>query len=406
MRIVQINMLHNGSTGKIMQNIANCARNSGHEVWTFSPVVHYLHSKMEMPAIKDHRYFGTRSENMIHRIFDRFLCMNGMFSFFGTRKLLREIKAIEPDIIHLHNLHNLTIDLRSLFKYIKKNKIRVIWTLHDCWAFTGRCPHFSMVSCDRWKSGCGRCPQIKDYPKSYVDMTGVMWHLKKRWFTSAADLTLVTPSKWLKGLLRESYFNKFSVCVINNGIDLDIFKPTTDNFLAEKGCNGKMVVLGVAFDWERRKGLDVFIELSKRLPENYQIVLVGTNEELDEQLPENIVSIHRTQNQSELAAVYSAANVFVNPTREDTFPTVNIESLACGTPVITFDTGGSSEILDKTCGIVVPCDDVDAVERAIYYVCESTPFSQQACMVRAQCFNKQEKFQEYIDLYERLIVDG
>lgn len=402
MRIVHINMLHHGSTGKIMLNIAECARKQGHEVWTFSPIVHYLHSKMETPPIAGHRYFGSRKENMIHRAFDRALCINGCFSFFGTRQLIRALDDIQPDIIHLHNLHNLTINVQGLFQYIKRKNIKVVWTLHDCWAMTGRCPNFAMAGCDRWQSGCGHCPQIGQYPQAYIDMTHLMWTQKKKWFTGVENMVIVTPSQWLADIVGQSYLQNYPVRVINSGVDLSVFKPTESDFRQRYGCENRKIVLGVAFDWGVRKGLDVFVELASRLPDDYQIVLVGGNEQTDRQLPANVISIHRTQNQHELAEIYSAADVFVNPTREDNFPTVNIEAVACGTPVVTFKTGGSPEIVDESCGMVVPCDDVEALQKAIIQVAEEKTFSQSACLKRAQKYAQAERFEEYVALYREI----
>lgn len=403
MRVVQINMWHKGSTGRIMLEIASTARKAGHEVWTFSPYVYQRHSKMESPEIEGHAYFGYCRENMIHYIFDRIASMHGLFSCIGMAQLLKRLDKIQPDIIHLHNLHNYTICLPLLFKYIKKRKIRVVWTLHDCWTLTGRCPHFSMVQCEKWKTGCGHCPQICEYPHAYIDLTSMMWRLKKEWFTSAEDMVIVTPSEWLAGIVQESYLQKYPVKVINNGIDLGIFQPVDSDFQKKHHCEGKKIVLGVAFGWDVRKGLDVFVKLAQCLPVDYQIVLVGTDDKSDNQLPENIISIHRTQNQYQLAEIYSAADVFVNATREDTFPTVNIEALACGTPVITFRTGGSPEIIDETCGSVVNCGDVDALEREIIRVCNEKPYSQDACIIRACQFDQKEKFKEYVMLYEDMV---
>ena len=229
-----------------------------------------------------------------------------------------------------------------------------------------------------------------------------MWEHKKKWFTGIQNLTIVTPSRWLAEQVKQSFLKDYPVKVINNGIDLNLFTRTESEFRIRYGCTNKKIVLGVAFGWGKSKGLDVFCALSKRLPEDYQIVLVGTDDKLDAQLPGNVISIHRTQNQCELAEVYSAADVFINPTRGDTFPTVNIESLACGTPVVTFAVGGSPEILDESCGVVVPRDDVDALESAIRYVCEKNPFTQDACIARAKRFDKQDRFQDYIDLYEQI----
>ncbi len=351
-----------------------------------------------------HNKIGGPVDKAIHMWFSIATGYIGCYSRLVTKLFLKEIDKYHPDILHLHNLHGWYINLPMLFNYIKKNNIRVIWTLHDCWSFTGRCPHFQICKCDRWKIGCGYCPYPKhDYPASYVDRTKRMWTLKKKWFTGVQNMTIVTPSQWLADLVKESFLKEYPVKVINNGIDLTIFKPTESDFRDKHHISqDKKVLLGVAFGWGVRKGLDVFIELSKRLPDNYQIVLVGTDDEVDKQMPDNIISIHRTQDQKELAEIYTAADLFVNPTREENYPTVNMESIACGTPVLTFRTGGSPEILDDTCGSVVDCDDVDAMEKEIIRICEQTPYSHGACLKKAKEFDMNDRFKEYIDLYEEV----
>jgi glycosyltransferase involved in cell wall biosynthesis len=230
-----------------------------------------------------------------------------------------------------------------------------------------------------------------------------MWRLKKKWFTGVEDMTIVTPSQWLAGLVKESILKDYTVKVIHNGIDLSIFKSMPNNFREKYGIpENKKILLGVAFGWGIRKGLDVFLELEKRLdPHKYQIVLVGTDDKVDKQLPAGIISIHRTQNQQELAEIYTAADLFVNPTREENYPTVNMESLACGTPVLTFRTGGSPEILDENTGAVVDCDDIDALEQEIVRICDKKPHSMEACLTRAKSFDMNERFEEYIKLYEQ-----
>lgn len=407
MRIASINMIHTGSTGKIMLGIAECAREHNYEVHTFSPNIYYVRQKMDAPFIKDHSYFGFVKENMLHLALSQASGIFECFSWFGTRGLIRRLDQINPDIIHLHNLHNNSIDVRSLFKYIKRKQIKVVWTLHDCWSMTGKCPHFTVAKCDKWKTGCHHCPVLREYPKTYLDQTKLMWRMKKKWFTGVKDMVIVTPSEWLADIVKQSYLSDYPLKVINNGIDLSVFKPT---YADVRQCYGiptdKHIVLGVAPGWDNKKGLDVFLKLAERLQEQYQIVLVGTNETLDQILPKNIVSIHRTQNQHELAELYTTATVFVNPTREENFPTVNIEALACGTPVVTFETGGSPEIPDKTCGIVVPCNDVDDMQRAICRVCKDKMFSDAACLKRARCFDKHDKFSEYIDLYKQIYTQG
>lgn len=319
----------------------------------------------------------------------------------GTAKLISKLKGIKPNIVHLHNLHNCYINLPMLFDYIKKSKINVVWTLHDCWGFTGLCSHFTILNCIKWKTGCFECPNKKGYPPAAFDKTKTMWKLKRKWFTGVENMTIVTPSKWLADLVKQSYLKDYPVKVINNGIDLDIFKPTQSNFREKHNLKDKFIVLGVAFGWGKRKGLDVFVELSKRLDSNkYQIVLVGTDNNIDAQLPSNIISIHRTQNQVELAEIYTAADVFANPTREENYPTVNMESIACGTPVLTFRTGGSPESLDENTGLVINCNDIDAMEKEIIRICETKPYSVEDCLKRAKRFDMNDKYKEYIELYE------
>lgn len=217
-------------------------------------------------------------------------------------------------------------------------------------------------------------------------------------------MTIVTPSRWLENLVKQSFLKGSPVSVIHNGINLAVFQPVSGNFREKNGLGNKRIVLGVAFGWDARKGLDVFIELSRRLPASYQIVLVGTDTNVDKLLPENILSIHRTQNQQELAEIYTAADVFVNPTREENYPTVNMEALACGTPVLTFQTGGSPEMLDESCGAVVACDDVDALEKEILRICTYKPYTEDACLEKAREFDQSERFKEYLKLYERVIA--
>lgn len=390
-----INTVDFGSTGKIMLQLKSVAKKKGCCVNTYSRK--WLNSKKNT----SHYYFGWLIENVFHRIFSPFIGCESLMSFFGTISLCRMLKKNHTELIHLHNLHGHYICLPILFRFIKKNNIPVIWTLHDCWSFTGRCPHFVMMKCDRWKKGCHNCLYPRtSYPQAYIDTSRVMWNLKKKYFTGIKHCILVTPSQWLADLAKQSFLKDYPVKVINNGIDLSVFKPIESGFREKNGLAGKKIVLGVAFGWGTRKGLDVFIELSKRLPKNYCIVLVGTDENIDKGLPDTIRSIHKTQNQSELAEIYTTVDVFVNPTREDTYPTVNMEALACGTPVVTFKTGGSPEILDETCGSVVPCDDIDAMEMEIRRICEEKPYSKDSCLKRAQSFDMNQRFEEYVDLYK------
>ena len=399
MKILQINTVYaKGSTGKIAHQIQEVLLSQGHQ-----GCVAYRYA--ENGHLENTYEISTWWDCHVHNRLARYTWLIGCFSRIRTKKFCRFLDKEQPDIIHLHNLHGSYINLPILFKYIKSHHIPMIWTLHDCWSFTGHCPYFDIAHCDKWKTGCHNCPQYREYPQSLFDNSKFMWKLKKKWFTGVENMTIVTPSQWLADLVKQSYLKDYPVKVINNGIDLSVFKPADSDFREKYHISAdKEILLGVAFGWGKRKGLDVFLELDKRLDaEKYQIVLVGTDDAVDKQLPENIISIHRTQNQQELAEIYSAADLFVNPTREENYPTVNMESIACGTPVLTFNTGGSPEIPDDTCGAVVPCDDVDAMEREIVRICRDKPFTKEVCLARAKAFDMNDRFEEYVELYKEVL---
>ena len=398
MKVLEINSVPYGSTCKIMLGIKTILEEHTYQVDTATG--YSFHPIKELP--QNHIVIGGLVGKLIHLWGARITGLNGCFSCVATWKLLQSIKKENYNALHLHNLHGWYLNLPMIFGYIKRHKLPVVWTLHDCWAFTGQCAYFTAAKCDKWKTGCYHCTQIGRYPKSFVDNTRHMYWLKKKWFTRIEKMTLVTPSEWLADLVKESYLKEYDVQVINNGIDLSLFQPTESDFRQKHQIGDKKIVLGVADGWGARKGLDIFCKLAKTLGKGYQIVLVGTDEAVDKKLPDNIISIHRTNNQQELAQIYSAADVFANPTREDNFPTVNIESLACGTPIVTFKTGGSPECINETCGAVVPCDDVDAMEREIRRVCEEKPFTREACVRRAKDFDMWKKFGEYVELYREM----
>lgn len=397
MNILQINTVYNqGSTGKIAYQIQQIAKSYGNQC-----IVAYRYA--ESDALNNTYCISTWLDCHIHNRFAKMTGWQGRLSYVRTQKFIKYLDKYKLDLIHLHNIHGSFINQKLLFSYIKNNNTPIVWTLHDCWSFTGQCPYFTMVKCDKWKTGCHHCPQYREYPAAYVDRTKTMWKLKKKWFTGIQNMTIITPSQWLADLVKQSYLKDYPVQVINNGIDLNIFKPTLNDFRVKYGLGNKFIVLGIAFGWGKRKGLDVFIELSKRLDSNkYKIVLVGTDDKTDKLLPNNIISIHRTQNQTELAEIYTAADVFANPTREEVFGLVNAEALACGTPVLTFRTGGSPEVIDDKSGFVVDCDDIDAMEREIVRICENKPYSKEACLERAKSFDMNDKYEEYINLYEKI----
>ena len=378
--------------------LADMAEKEGHTVLCCAPITKT--NKRRDPG-KPYYKIGSYFSRLFSAFCDR-LFGGRATAIFSTKRLIKKLNVFRPDLIHLHVLHGGFINYPLLFKYIKSNRIRVVWTFHDCWAFTGHCPYYDMVKCKKWTTGCYDCPSYKDYPRFFFDRSKKEYKLKKQSFTGVDDLTIVTPSKWLAEQVKQSFLKEYPVQVINNGIDLSIFKPIESDFRQKNSISKeKYVVLGVSFVWGKRKGLDVFIELAKRLPDNYQIVLVGTDKQADKLLPKTILSIHRTQNQMELAEIYSAADLFVNPTREENYPTVNMESIACGTPVLTFKTGGSPECIDETCGSAVDCDDIDTLIKEIIRICLEKPYSLHGCVTKAQSFDSNMKYRDYLSLFFR-----
>lgn len=398
MKIVGINSLGYGSPANIMNNILITTKKEiGADVYSF----YGAWGKKSKYDISER--YGFTFENLIAKYLSKITGYQHIWCILNTQILIHKLKKINPDIIHLHNLHLWDINVPLLFKYIKENKVKVVWTLHDCWSFTGQCPYFSEIGCNKWKYGCNHCKQLKRYPSTYIDNTKKMYQLKKEWFLGVDNLILVTPSNWLKGLVEESFLKQYPVYCINNGIDTNIFFPRKSNFKNKYNLKDKHIILGVSLEWGHRKGLDIFIKLSKILSDEYKIVLIGVDEKLKKELPSNIISIARTHDQIELAEIYSSADIFLNPTREDNYPTVNIEALACGTPVITSRNGGSPEMILDQCGFACDIDDIDEIVFFINKILNNAGSMRESCVIAAQNFKDTKKFEEYINLYECLM---
>lgn len=361
MKILMINVVCGiRSTGRICTDLAAALEVQGHEV-----KIAYGREKVPEQFQKYAVRIGSDFEVKLHGIKARLLDGCGFGSRKATEKFIEWVKKYDPDVIHLHNIHGYYINVEVLFNYLKTCGKKIIWTLHDCWSFTGHCVYFDYVGCDKWKTGCGCCPQKSEYPARIgPDMSKKHYETKKKLFTGIKDMTLVTPSQWLADLISQSYLKEYRTRIIFNGVDTDTFKPTKSNIKEQYNCQEKKIVLGVASVWDKRKGFDSFVELSKWLDSSYQIILVGLSKEQIEKLPKNIIGIERTNSANELAALYSAAYVFVNPTLEDNYPTTNIEAIACGTPVITYDTGGSPESANMY-GCNIPKKDFSALLTAI-----------------------------------------
>lgn len=399
MRVFEINSVPYGSTGRIMFQVADAIKQDGGDAYTAAS---YTKPRGEIFP-PNYYQIGSAAGKTLHIILAKVTGYHGCFSHLATYNLIKKIKEVNPDIIHLHNLHGWFINWAMLFSYLKKAGIPVVWTLHDCWSFTGHCPHFTAVGCEKWKTGCHKCPLYKKYPGSFLDDSKKQYALKKRCFVGVPKLTVVTPSHWLEDLVKQSFMKGYNTISIPNGIDLEKFKPIASGFREKYCLEGKTILLGVAFDWGPRKGIEDFKRLALELSEEYAIVLVGVSKSIAETLPKRIVAIPCTQSQEELAQIYSAVDLFVNPTLEDNFPTVNLEALACGTPVVTYNTGGSPESLTEQCGKVVPYKDYSALKAAVFEMKNKKAAMTQACRKRAQLFGRENAYRRYIDLYRRCI---
>ena len=351
---------------------------------------------------------GGKLDVAFHGFWTRLTDRHGLASWFATKRFIREIKELKPDVIHIHNIHGYFLNYKMLFEYLKEADIPVIWTVHDCWLYTGHCYYYSSIGCDKWMNGCGNCPQRTAFPASWViDRSKQNLKDKSEAFNSIKDkLTIVPVSEWIRGEMSRSILQNCHYQVIHNGIDLNVFDVQPDDkAVREKyGLGDKHIILGLASIWSKEKGWDDFMEMSKMLNENEVIVMVGVTEEQQKRLPENVVGIRRTENVRQLAELYSAAVAFVNPTWQDNYPTVNLESIACGTPVVTYRTGGSIEAVTEKTGYVVAQGDVKGLLDAVREIERKGNLEYKAdCRAHALAnFRKEDRYADYLKLYENL----
>ena len=394
MKVLQINTFGNLSTGKIAVDIYRTLRAHGSE-----GAVAFARNEVpgDVPSFKIGNPLSVYTDGVFTRLTDK----AGHYSKGATGKLIKQIKEYDPDIIHLHNLHGYYINVPMLFDYLKDAGKPVVWTLHDCWAYTGHCCYYSMAGCEKWKThGCSKCPQKKAYPASiFKDNSSKNFSEKNQMFHSVKNLHLVCVSKWLDNELKASFLKDIPSRVIYNGIDTSVFKPSSGNFRIKYNVGDKRIVLGVASTWDTRKGLADFIELSKILDERYKIVLVGLNDKQKASLPDNMIGIGRTDGPKELAEIYSASNVLFNASVEETFGLPNVESLACGTPVVAYNCTGIPETMTENDGYIVEPHDLKNVALKIGEICDAG----KRIEVSSFRFPKDKTYEAYMKLYEELV---
>lgn len=389
-----------GSIGRIIDQICAKAQGKG---WTCYVASGSRYSKLTSTTrVKFSSYLSEFLHFAISFLFDR----QGLGSYFTTLLLIRKIKRIKPDVIHLHNLHGYYLHFPLLIRYLKKSKLPLVWTFHDCWNLTGHCVHFDYVGCHKWKEeGCHACPQLSAYPKSlFLDNSAHNFTLKKRWFTSLDDVHIVTVSHWLNGVVQSSFMNKYPIRTIYNGVDLDMFRfnPHSSLHLHD---NCQFVLLGVAAVWTSRKGLSDYIQLRSQLDSSFKIVLIGLNDQQIAELPSGIVGLKRTTNIQELVDYYSECDVVLNLSYEETLGMTSIEGFACGKPTVVYNRTASPELVSAETGRVVEAGNIDELALTIREVCQSlSSFSPRTCRLHAEKnFNRDGMFQAYLDLYDEIL---
>mgnify|MGYP005850939931 CR=1 FL=1 len=387
----------NGGISRIIFAICDLLKKNGSEgKFAFS------RGFIPMEHKEDCFMFGKKIDILTHVLMTRIFDKHGYGSKNATKSLIKLINSYQPDIIHINNIHGYYLNMEIFFEYLKKIRKPIVWTLHDCWPITGHCSHFEYKECDKWKYKCEECENISTYPKSWiVDNSYNNFEIKKRLYHGLENLTLVTPARWLQNMIKNSILADKKCVVINNGIDLNAFDYIPSSLKKDYGFDNKRLYLAVASVWTDNKGYSDLFKLVKKIDkDNEQIVVIGVNKKQNIELQNHgIFAILHTKSIFELACWYSTADVFINPTYEDTFPTVNIEALACGTPVVTYKTGGSSEIIDESCGLVVEKGNINS----LYIAAKKIESSRKACRKRALKFDQNERFLEYIELYKTIL---
>jgi glycosyltransferase involved in cell wall biosynthesis len=391
MKVLMINSVCGvRSTGRICTDLANVLEAEGDEA-----KIAYGRASPP-PALQRYAVrIGRPGDVCLHGAAARLSDSAGFGSRQATLRLIRQIESYDPDVIHLHNLHGYYLHVGVLFDYLKRCGRRIVWTLHDCWAFTGHCAHFTAAHCDRWLDGCGRCPQVRRYPASLIDRSAENWLRKRDCFTAVPGMTLVTPSDWLKGLVERSFLGQYPVRVIPNGVDLDTFRFRPSDFRERQGIGNQKIVLGCATAWSASKGMDELLRLAEQLGEEYRLVLVGLTDRQISRLPAGVLGLPRTDSATQLAEIYSAADVFVNAGREETMGMTTVEAMACGTPVVVSALTAVPETVRDCGGLIVPQPTAEQLAAAVRRI----PQLRLDPRKNAEAFEKTGQYRRYIRLY-------
>lgn len=392
MKVLQINSVCGyGSTGKICTDIYDLLAEKGHDCCI-------AYGRNTAPKGYKTIKIGNKLDNYFHVFLTRFFDLHGFGSKRATKKLIQKIKEYDPDIIHLHNIHGYYLNIEILFKYLKESNKQVVWTLHDCWTFTGHCASFLIGDCNKWMNGCNNCPLLRAYPTSLVDFSKTNWIRKKEIFLGLKNnLVVVAVSNWLENQIKYSFLSNYEYLCIKNGINTNIFKPSKSNFREKHNLVDKKIILGVSNVWNTYKGINDFFVLSNKLDSSYKVVLVGLSKEQIESLPQNVIGIERTVNQNELAEIYTAADIYVNFSKAETFGLTNFEAQSCGTTTLSLNSGGTKETLLTPYSYLIK-DVEEAYQFIINY-----DYTKENTIIPCFKFDKEVAYEKYIELYERIL---
>ena len=397
-----------GSTGKLAEMLGNGEGIESRIYYGRKSAATDLKGAQKQ-ALEDesHFYFGGAGSFAGHMIRTFLFDSHGFASDEKTAEMIADLKVFAPDLVHLHNLHGYYLNVEPLFAYLKESGVPVIWTLHDCWAFTGHCAHYTSVQCDKWKTKCVNCPALSHYPPTFNGRnTAKNQQRKQEVFTSLKpdQMTIVTPSLWLKGEAEQTFLSRYRIMAIPNGIDRTVFYRRASSFKRDHGLEDRFVILAAASTWYKEKGSEDLVRLAQKLPKGTALAVIGVTGSLKKKLNlPDVITMERTENADQMAELYSSADVFINLTQEDTFPTVNIEALACGCPVLTYAVGGSPEIVTETTGLSVPANDLNAVIGMIKVMRDrQIIFRTEDCIARGNEYSRERMKEEYRKLYDEM----
>lgn len=399
-KLLIINVALNwGSTGRISEQVGVLARNEGWEVM----IAHG--ARYQNPSEFDHYQVSTPLEERVHWLISQLCDGQGRGSWLATRRFLKKIESFKPDVVHMHVIHGYYMNYGLLMNYFKEKNIPVVWTLHDCWAFTGHCAYFTAANCEKWKTQCEQCPIPHDFPTTYIDRSKENFDRKKGVYGDMQNLVLAPVSQWLGDLVKESFLGKHEINVVYNGIDVDVFRPSETDFKKKLGIDGKHLLLGVAQGFDERKGLRDFFKLSEMLSEDYQVVMLGAMEEEIAIAPPSVIALPKTESLQDLVEAYSAADILLSLSYEETFGLTPVEAMACGTPAIVYNNTAQPEHITPEIGFVVENGDLDTLVARIKTICENGKINYSTeCRKRAvKVYDKNKCYRRYIDLFTRLI---